>query len=72
MIVNDDCKFDEFFKILKEALDDKKDVRKADKPMLLMCGFNVDGKDEYLMRIKELKCAEYNGIDVSLYINLQD
>lgn len=72
MIVNDDCKYDEFFKVLKKALDDKKDVRRADSHMLLLCGFVVDGKNEYLMRMKELKYAKDNGVDVSLYTNLQD
>ena len=72
MIKNEDCSFKEFFDILKDALNNGQDVKKSDEPFLLKCGFIVDGSDRYLIKLKELKYAQRDGIDTSLYMDLQE
>jgi hypothetical protein len=72
MIENDDCSYTEFFGILKDALDNGKDVKKTDEPVILRCGFTIDGSQTYLMKMKELKYAQKDvNINTSLYMNLQ-
>ena len=65
-------KYKEFFDVLQNAIKDGHDIKKSDAPKILKCGFIVDGTIRYLMRVAELKYAKDNGVDVSLYMDLQE
>lgn len=71
-MIKDDCSFDEFFSALENALQNKQSVIKTDRPLKLKCGFTVDGTDVYLMKVKELKYAQQNGVDTTQYFNLKE
>lgn len=66
-----ECKFREFFDVLKKCIENGDDIKISDEPEQLKCGFVVNGKERYLTKVKELEYAKDSGIDVSIYNNLK-
>lgn len=65
-----ECDYEEFFDILHKAVQNKVNIQRSDEHRSLKCGFKI-GENRYLMKVKGLKYAKDNGLDVSAYNNLK-
>jgi len=67
-----ECDYKEFFSILSSAIKNGDSVKRSDDHKELKCGFIVNGQERYLAKMKELKYAKMNGIDLSQYMDLEE
>ena len=62
--------YKDFFGAIEKAIKNNKTIIKNDDPKSLKCGVKIENTT-YRMKIAQLKYAQKDGIDVSIYLNLK-